>query len=156
MNTVAEKSVEILDVIVDLQSIEAENIAHANAEIPNVRNRFTRKMMEALKLEAERRCMLHGIIADSLEEAVNLSPDELNAFSTHLNKIIEAEEKALSLAKTAFEKIEVPISRFLIAYLIDGTKKENDRLKILEDELKTASIPTSITSKTFGKVNVGF
>jgi hypothetical protein len=67
---------------------------------------------------------------------------------------MEAEEKALLLAKEAFKKSELPLQRFLISYLINDLTKQNDLLRQFEDDLKTASVPTSITSKTFRKSKV--
>jgi hypothetical protein len=90
------------------------------------------------------------MIVDSVKkEAVHLSPDELQNLSGHLNKHVESEEKALSLAKEAFERSELAIPRYLLSYLIADLKKQNSLLRRFDDELKTASIPTSGTSKTF-------
>ncbi len=152
MKTSGDKSAELLDAIVDLQAIETENIANAKKEISKTTNHLTKAMMKVLEIEAEKRCLLQGMISDSLKkEAFNLSPEELNILAGHFNRTMEAEDKALSLAKEAYEKSELPIHRFLTAYLINDLKKENDLLRQFEFDLKGASIPTSITSKTFGK-----
>ncbi len=155
MNTSEDRLAGLLDAIVDLQAIETENIANAKAEIAKTKNHLTRAMMKVLEVEAEKRCLLHGIISDSLKkEAFNLSPEELNILSSHFNRTMEAEDQALLLAKEAYEKSEVPIHRFLLSYLINDLKKENNPLRQFEYDLKGASIATSITSKTFGKSRV--
>jgi hypothetical protein len=152
MKTSEDKSAELLDAIVDLQAIETENITSARKEIAKTKNSLTRAMMKVLEVEAEKRCLLHGMLSDSLQkEAFNLSPEELNVLSSHLNRTMEAEDNALLLAKEAYKKSELPIHRFLTSYLINDLKKENDLLRQFEADLKGASISTSITSKTFGK-----
>ena len=147
----AGKYEDILDEITDWQTIESENIEHINKEIPKAKNPLIKAMLQTLRLEAEKRQILQQMIVDSVRtEAVHLSPDELQSLSAHLNKQMEAEEKALSMAKEAFEKSELAIPRYLLSYLIADSKKQNNLLKHFDDELKTASIPTSTTSKSFG------
>ncbi len=143
---------DILDKIAGWQAIESENIEHTDKEIPKAKNPLIKTMLQALRLEAEKRRILQQMIVDSVRtEAVHLSPDELRDLSAHLNKHMEAEEKALSMAKEAFEKSELAIPRYLLSYLIADSKKQNSLLKLFDDELKTASIPTSTTSKSFGQ-----
>ncbi len=143
---------DILDKITDWQAIESENIRHINKEIPKAKNPLIKTMLRTLRLEAEKRQILQQMIVDSVRtEAVHLSPDELQSLSAHLNMQMEAEEKALSMAKEAFEKSELAIPRYLLSYLIADSKKQNSLLKHFDDELKTASIPTSATSKSFGQ-----
>lgn len=152
MKTSEDKMGKLLDAIVDLQAIETENIANAKEEIARTKNHLTKAMMKVLEVEAEKRCLIHGMLSDSLQkEAFNLSPEELNILFSHLNRTMEAEDNALLLAKEAYEKSELPIHRFLTSYLINDLKKENDLLGQFEYDLKGASIPTSITSKIFGK-----
>lgn len=145
------KSKDILDKISDWQSIEAEDLEQTNKAIPNATNPLIKTMLQTLKLEAEKRRVLQQMIVDSLKkEAVHLSPDELLYLSGHLNRHMKAEEKALTIAKEAFEKNELAIPRYLLSYLMSDLKKQNDLLRHFDDELKTASIPTSVTSKPFG------
>ena len=147
----AGKYEDILDKITDWQAIESENIEHINKEIPKAKNPLIKAMLQTLRLEAEKRQILQQMIVDSVrKEAVHLSPDELQSLSAHLNKQMEAEEMALSMAKEALEKSELAIPRYLLSYLIADSKKQNSLLKHFDDELKTASIPTSTTSKSFG------
>ncbi|HSB30209.1 MAG TPA: hypothetical protein VLD55_01255 [Candidatus Sulfobium mesophilum] len=42
------------------------------------------------------------------------------------------------------------ITSFLLSYLMEDLKTQSCILKQFEDELKNASIPTSVTSKRFG------
>jgi len=150
MKRPAEKSEELFNLMVDWQTIETETIEHANTEIPKARNPLTRTMLKVLRLEAEKHCAIQQMIVESIKkEAVHLSPEELSDLSGHLNRRLEVEEKALSLAEAALKKSELFIPRFLLSYLVSDIKKENGLLSQFDDELKTASIPTSVTSKIF-------
>ncbi len=152
MTRYAGKYEDILDKITGWQAIESENIEHTNKAIPKAKNPLIKVMLQALRLEAEKRRILQQMIVDSVKtEAVHLSPDELQDLSAHLNKHMEAEEKALSMAKEAFERSELAVPRYLLSYLIADSKKQNSLLKLFDDELKAASIPTSTTSKSFGQ-----
>ncbi len=144
----SNKSGDFLDKITDWQTIETDNIEQAKKEIPKAKNPLIRMMLQMLKLEAEKRRILQQMIVDSInKEAVNLSPDELQNLSDHLNRHVDIEEKALMIAKEAFEESELAIPRYLLSYLIGDLKKQNSLLKRFDDELKVASIPTSATSK---------
>ncbi len=147
----AGKNENILDKLIEWQAIEAANIEEAEKEIPKTKNLLIKTMLKALRLEAEKRSLIQQMIVDSMEkEAVNLSPDELQNLSAHLNRHMEAEETALAMADEALKQNELAIPRYLMAYLISGLKKENTLLRRFDDELKSASIPTSATAKTFG------
>jgi hypothetical protein len=147
----AGKYEDILDKIADWQAIESENIERTDKEIPKAKNPLIKTMLQTLRLEAEKRRLLQQMIVDSVKkEAVTLSPDELQNLSAHLNRHMEAEGKAISIAKEALEKSELAIPRYLLSYLIADSRKQNSLLKHFDDELKTASIPTSATSKSFG------
>lgn len=118
------RSEDTLPLIKELQKIETRNIEFVRKDIPKVKNPLIKAMLRALALEAEKRSVLQGMIADSVEkEAVHLSPDELQHLSGHFNRHIEADEKALSFAEEAFEKSELAIPRSLLSYLITDMKK---------------------------------
>jgi len=152
MKRPAEKSDEFLDLMVDWQAIEADMVGYADKEIPKAKNPLINAMLKALKAEAEKHCTIQQIIVDMVKrEAVHLAPEELAALSGHINRFLANEEKVLSLAEAAFEKSEVFMPRYLLSYLISETKKENELLKQFDDELKTAHIATSVTSKIYGK-----
>lgn len=143
------KSHDILDTIRHVDDIETGNIRYAEKQIPGARNHLTRTLLNALKLDAEKHHLIQRMVIDSIrKEAVNLSPDELQEFSGHLNKHIEAEERALCYAEEALEQSNLPVPRYLLSYLVTDIKMQNSLLSQFEDELKTASISTSISSKT--------
>ncbi|MDA8169910.1 MAG: hypothetical protein M0Z59_09500 [Nitrospiraceae bacterium] len=150
MKRPAETSDEFLNLMVDWQSVETETIGYTKKEIPKTGNPLTRTILQALKLEAEKHCLIQQMIVESVKkQAVNLSPEELTVLSNHLNRQMAVEEKNLSTAEQALEKSELFISRYLLSYLISDLKHQNELFRELDDELKSASIPTSATSKIF-------
>ncbi len=145
-----ERSEDVLKTIGQGQKIESGNIQYAEKEIPKAKNPLVKAVLQALKLEAQKHHIIQQMIIDSLKrEAVNLSPDELQSFSAHVNKHLEAEDKALSYAKEALDKSNLPIPRYLLSYLVADLKMQSELLSRFEDELKTASISTSVSSRTF-------
>lgn len=151
MEKPAEKSEEFLNLMVDWQALETEEIEHANERILKEKNPFTKTLLHILRFEAEKHCAVQQMIIDSVEkEAVKLSPDELAEFSDIINRRLEASEKILSRALAVSAKSELIIPHYLLSYLISEARTENELLKKLDDELKTAQIPTSATSKIFG------
>ncbi len=142
---------DIIGKIVDWQTVEANNIEYAAKEISKAKNPLIRTILQALKLDSEKRRLIQQMILDSIEkEAVNLSPDELGELSGHVNRQVESEEKAALLGKEVFEESELAVPRYLLSYLIDDLKRHNDLLRQFDGKLKNASIPTSTTSRTFG------
>ncbi len=144
------RSEDVLKTVSQGQKVESGNIQYAEKEIPKAKNALTKTVLQALKLEAEKHHLIQQMIIDSLKkEAVNLSPEELRNFSLHINKHLEAEEKALSFAKEAFDKSNLPIPRYLLSYLVADLKMQSELLSQFEDEMKTAAISTSVSSKAF-------
>jgi len=132
------------------QGLEGSTIEYATDELKETKNPLTKTLLEMLKLEAEKHCLLQQMIMDSLKkEAVHLSPEELGEFSRHLNKYVTEEEKALCSAQAALEGNGLLVPRYLLSYLIADQKAQNCLLRQFDDELKTGSIPTSATSRRF-------
>ena len=128
---------------------------YADDQIKKAQNPLTKTLLRALKFEAEKHCIIQQMIVDSVKkEAVHLSPEELRELSSHLNRFIEEEEKALTRAK-AFEGEHEPyVTRFLMSYLVADLRSQNSLLKEFDDELKIASVPTSASSKRFTAASV--
>lgn len=142
---------DVADKIAYWQAVETQNIDYTDREIPKAKNAFIKAMLQALKLEAEKRRLIQQMIVDSMQkEAVNLSPDELGELSAHLNRYMESEEEAVSLGKEAFAKNGLAVPRFLLSYLIEDLKRHNGLLRQFDDKLKNASIPTSASAGRAG------
>ncbi|RJQ55184.1 MAG: hypothetical protein C4526_04100 [Nitrospiraceae bacterium] len=150
MKRSVEKSDNFLNLMVDCQAIETENIEYSDKELSKTQNPFIKGMLKALRLEAEKHCVIEQMIIEGVKrEAVHLSPVELENLSGYLNRHLDAEEKAVSLAEEALKKSELAVPNYMLEYLISDLKKQGSILKQFEDELKTAAIPTSATSKIF-------
>ena len=151
MKRTVKNTKDVLDLMVDVQEIENGTIEYTNSKMPGTRNTLTKAILQALKLEAQKHCLFHQMIVDSLtKEAVHLSPEELGELSMHINKYLDTEEKVLSLVEAAEEQNEPFIAKFLFSYLISDLKKQNDLLREFDDELKAASIPTSVSARRSG------
>ena len=132
------------------QSAETKVIDCAAKAIPKVKTTLARTVLQALKLEAEKRRLIQQMILDSeTKESIHLSPDELKELSVQLNAHLDAEEEAAKFGKEAFDKIELPVPRYLLSYLLEDLKRHNSLLRRFDGRLKEASIATSATSKTF-------
>jgi hypothetical protein len=141
----------MMDVLADWQRVEADTVLFAKKEIPNAKNMLTKIMLQVIELEAQKRGLLQQMIIDSIKkETVNLSPDELGILSGHINRYLEAEGKKLCEAEGTTVQSRPFITSFLLSYLMEDLKTQSCILKQFEDELKTASIATSVTSKRFG------
>jgi hypothetical protein len=148
MKKTRENSGDLLDIMVDWMDTETGTILYARNEIPKAKNPLTKTMLKVISLEAEKNSLLQQMIVESIKkEAVHLSPEELAAFSGHLNKYIEAEEEALNRVKGAENWNESVVPLSLLTLLISDLKQQNCLLRQFDDELKNASIPTSATSK---------
>lgn len=141
---------KLIDMIVDWQGVENATIKYATDGAKEAKNPLTATMLKVLELEAEKHYMIQQMIVDSIrKEAVHLSPEELEELSRHLNRYITEEEKALCLAQDAAEGNGLVVPRYLLSYLMADLKVQNSLLRQFDDELKTASIPTSATSRRF-------
>ena len=113
MKKTKENSENLLDVMVDWQDTETGTILYAKDEIPKAKNPLTKTMLKVIRLEAEKNSLIQQMIVESVKkEAIHMSPEELAAFSEHINMYIEAEEKVLNRveASTNWHEPSVPLS----------------------------------------------
>lgn len=144
------KTDELMELLAQWQEIETDIIEYTKSELRKAQPPLIRTMLRVLEFEAQKHGVVQQMIAEGVKlEAVNLSPDELKALSECLDRRLANEEKTISIMEDALNKTETLIPRYLLAYLIADLKIQNRLLRQFDDELKTASIPTSITSKTF-------
>jgi hypothetical protein len=135
---------DFIALMADWQSTETDTMEYVKKELPKTKNLLIKTVLRALKLEAEKRCiMLQMVIESAGKEAVNLDPEELQTLSAHINRQIETEEKALPNEEKALETSELFLPSYILSYLIADLKKENELLTEFDDALKSAAIPTS-------------
>lgn len=142
---------DIADLMTDWQGIEAGTVESAKRELQKTKNPLMKAMLQLIVLEAEKHRLVQQMIFDSVKkEAVNLSPDELGVLSGHINRYLEAEGRELCAAEATTARSNPFVTRYLFSYLIEDLKVQSCMLKQFDDELKNASIPTSVTAKRFG------
>jgi len=145
------KTKDIADLVTGWQGIDTDTVESAKSELRKTKNHLTKAMLQLIVLEAEKHRLLQQMIVDSVKkEAVNLSPDELGVLSGHINRYLDVEGKELCEAETATTGNTPFVTRYLFTYLVEDLKAQSCLMKQLDDELKNASIPTSVTSKRFG------
>ena len=144
----AENSKEFLDVMRNWQALEDKTIASAHDVIAKANNPLTKMAMELIKHDSEKhKVMLQMIVDNITKEAVHLSPDELDQLAEPLNRHMEMESKSIATAHEALQKSELFMTRFILSYLIDDETKHHEMINKLLDELKTASISTSVGAR---------
>ena len=148
MKKPAESSKEFLGIIRNWQALEDKTIASAEEVIAKTDNPLVKMAMETIKHDSEKHKVMQQLIIDNLtKEAVHLSPDELVQLAEPLNRHMEMEANSIALANEALEKSELFLTRFILSYLITDETKHHDMMSNFLDELKTASIPTSVGSR---------
>jgi hypothetical protein len=141
-------SEDILDIIVDWQDTETGHVHYANREIPRSKNPLEKTMLKVIKLEAERNSLIQQMIVETVsKDFVNLTTEDLGAISGHINKYIDDEEKILSRAESISDKNESFMTRYLLSFLVSDLKHQNESFRQFTADLKTAQIPTSVSSK---------
>jgi hypothetical protein len=147
----AKEKRDMADVMADWQKVETDTVEFTGKEMPHAKNILTKTMLQVIELEARKHRLLQQMIIDSMKkEAVNLSPEELGILSGYINRYLEAEGKKLCEAEGASPQSGPFVTSYLLSYLMEDLKTQSCILKQFEDELKNASVPTSVTAKKFG------
>ena len=135
-----EFSKEFLDVIKEWQRLEDETIRYADELMKKTNNRLIKMTMEMIRDDSHKHKMMQQMLIDSVtKEPFILSPDDLNALGTGLNKHMTAEAKSLELAEEALKNSELFVTRYVLSYLIADEHKHHNLLSKLED-LKRATV----------------
>ncbi len=150
MKKPAEKTDAFLEFMVDWQANETEVMQYAENEAGKAGNALEKTMAQVIGLEARKRCLMQQMIVESVrKEAAHLDPEEVDSLVSHINRLLESEGKELPLAQDALEKSELFLPRYLLSYLVSDIKKGNGLLRQFADELKSATIATSVSSKIY-------
>ena len=135
-----ELSKEFLGIIKEWQRLEDDTIKFSEELMKKTNNRLIRMTMEMIKSDSQKHKAMQQMLIDSItKEPFILSPDDLNALGSGLNKHITAEAKSLQLAEEALEKSELFVTRYVLSYLIADEHKHHNLLTRLED-LKRATV----------------
>ncbi len=135
-----ELSKEFLAIIKEWQRLEDETIRFSEELLKKTNNRLIRMTMEMIKSDSQKHKAMQQMLIDSVtKEPFILSPDDLNALGSGLNRHITAEAASLQLAEEALEKSELFVTRYVLSYLIADEHKHHNLLTRLED-LKRATV----------------
>ncbi len=135
-----ELSKEFLAIIKEWQRLEDDTIRFSDQLLKKTKNRLIRMTMEMIKSDSQKHKVMQQMLIDSItKEPFILSPDDLNALGSGLNKHITAEAKSLELAEEALEKSELFVTRYVLSYLVADEHKHHNLLTRLED-LKRATV----------------
>jgi rubrerythrin len=135
-----ELSKEFLSVIREWQRLEDETIRFSEEMLKRTKNKLIRMTMEMIKSDSQKHKAMQQMLIDSVtKEPFVLSPDDLNALGSGLNKHMTAEAKSLELAEQALENSELFVTRYVLSYLIADEHKHHNLLSRLED-LKRATV----------------
>lgn len=138
-----ERDGELLGIIRGWQKLEGNAISHAYDLMRRTRSPLAKMITDLIIHDSEKHKLVQQMIINTLtEEALHISPDELNELSCMINRHIAAEEEAIRLAEAAMEKCRQVSTHFLLSYLISDEKKHHSLVGRM-DELKRASMPAS-------------
>jgi rubrerythrin len=136
----AESSKEFLKVIKEWQKLEDDTIRFSEEMLKKTRNKLIKLTMEMIKHDSQKHKAMQQMLIDSIEkEPFVLSPDELNALGSGLNKHLAAEARSLELADEALLNSEMFVTRYVLSYLIADEQKHHNLLGKL-NELKRATV----------------
>ncbi|MCE5313163.1 MAG: hypothetical protein LLF86_08445 [Nitrospiraceae bacterium] len=147
-----DTSVEFQETIKKMQALEKDTIKNAEKIINKTDNALVKMTMEMVRHDSEKHKLIQQMILDSiLKEPIHLSPDELNDISDILNKHADIESESIALVEQAYKSAELFTTRYLLSLLIADEVKHHGLINQL-NELKRASIPTSVSARYHGQI----
>lgn len=135
-----ELSKDFLSVIKEWQKLEDNTIAYAEDLMKKTSNKLVKMTMEMIKHDSQKHKVMQQLLIDSVtKDPFVLSPDDLAALGSGLNKHMTAEAKSLELAEEALNHSELFVTRYILSYLIADEQKHHNLLSRLDD-LKRATV----------------
>jgi len=136
----AELSGHFLEVMKEWQKLEDQTIRFSDDMLKKTNNQLIKMTMEMIRHDSEKHKIMQQVLIDSVTKTpFILSPDDLNALGSGLNKHMEAEAKSIQLADEALKNSELFVTRYILSYLIADEQKHHALLQKLE-ELKKATV----------------
>ena len=134
--TTKELQTKIVENMRRWQKVEDASVVQTSEIISRTQNPIIRMVMEIIRADSERHYRVQELIAKSLEtETMALSPDELAEVWTMIEKHIDMEKKAESLAEESLAALKgkkMLIQEYLLNYLILDEAKHDQLLENLE------------------------
>ena len=111
------------------RKIENASIASTGRVIEKTENPIVRLVMEIILRDSQMHYRVQGVIADSLEKTVSLSPEELADVWDLIEDHIKIEQRVLQLAQESLEAAKsskaMLVQAYLLEYLVEDEKKHN-------------------------------
>ena len=118
------------------QKIENQAVAATGHIIEKTKNPLIRQVMEIIQADSQRHYHVQQMIVDCLErEGIALTPEDLGAVWTEVEKHIELERKTVEYAHEALKLLKgkkMVVIQYLIEYLLEDENKHNKILDNLE------------------------
>ena len=119
------------------KKIENASIASTGRVIEKTENPIIRLVMEIIQRDSQMHYRVQGLIAESLQKTVSLSPEELGEVWGLIEEHIKIEEKTQNLAQESLEATKnskgMLVQSYLLEYLLEDEKKHNLLLERLAD-----------------------
>lgn len=118
------------------QQVEANAIKTTTDIAAKVKNPIIKHIMEVIKRDSEMHAKTQKMIVDTLTGTYTMTPDELAAVWTEIEKHIETERQTIELAKEAkgyLKGRKMTVQEYLVEYLLVDEEKHNALL----DQLAT-------------------
>ncbi len=135
---------ELVNLLIRWQKLEDTTIKHAESLCEKTSSPFVKTTMQMILHDSRKHKVVLQSIIDSVEtEAPVLSPDELAALSSMLNRHMEIEASSIAVAGEALSKSKLLMTSYVLSALLEDETNHHQMIIQLTDELKRAMIPTS-------------
>ena len=117
------------------QKVEDASVASTGRVIEKTENPIVRLVMEIIQRDSQMHHRVQGLIINTLQKTVSLTPEEVGDVWGMIEKHIKLEKKTMELAEDALESIEgakgMLVQSYLLEYLLDDERKHNHMLERL-------------------------
>jgi len=111
------------------QKVENASIASTGRVIEKTENPIVRLVMEIIQRDSQMHYRVQEWIAQSMEKAISLSPDELGDVWGMIEEHIKIEQRVQKLAEEALavtkDSKAMLVQTYLLEYLLEDEKKHN-------------------------------
>jgi len=116
------------------QKVEQKSIESIKKTMKELKNPLIKRVFKIIQNDSSQHYKVQQFIIDSLEKkAISLTPEELGAIWTVVEKHIEMERETIALGQEAKDVSNNFIHKYLINYLITDERKHDDLLDQLEN-----------------------
>ncbi|MFA6001677.1 MAG: hypothetical protein WC828_06130 [Thermoleophilia bacterium] len=133
VNDMADKAVEFEKGIAKWQVVEDDTIASCEKIIHGTDNELVKTIAGIILADSARHKHVLGVIMDTMNGTVTLTPEDLGQISELLDTHLDIEKQAIEMAMTQYENSHNFVVRHLLTYLLEDEKKHYKMLSQLND-----------------------